>query len=252
MRTKLIENINFERNIDPKDSMNIGLPGIRAMVRMKPGIIYRTEEKRWYYYHFFKNPENNEVYYSFPSGRKVIHAYRFLSKHKPSDFPLNLIPTSKHFDKYLPKLTFVNESINFERGMDPKTSIGVGRIWNMSKEAVAKEIIDTCEKELRDFVQNVHVKTRMKGYKNSFDYIAKAYNERGDINIDPVVENAIEELSGAIDRIIDRYPVKKEMYIGNDITNFFVAGFPPFWTLVSSIAPSLDDRLKESINFERE
>jgi len=120
------ESINFERGIDPKDSMNIGIPGIRAMSKMKPGIIYRTEEKRWYYYFFFKNPQDNEVYYSFSSSREKIHAYRFLSKHKPNDFPLDLIPTGKHFDKYLPKVTFVDESLNFERGKDVKKSMDIG------------------------------------------------------------------------------------------------------------------------------
>ena len=120
------ESVNFERGIDPKDSMNIGIPGIRAMSKMKPGIIYRTEDKRWYYYFFFKNPQDNEVYYSFSSSREKIHAYRFLSKHKPNDFPLDLIPTGKHFDKYLPKVTFVDESLNFERGKDVKKSMDIG------------------------------------------------------------------------------------------------------------------------------
>jgi hypothetical protein len=260
VKAKLVEHINFERGIDPKDAMDIGLPYIRAISKMKPGVVYKSEDgTKWDYSMFFKNPKDNEIYYTFTTSRKVNNAYRFLDKHQKRSFPLNLVPLNKHFDKFIKKLTFTNESVNFERGIDPKTSMGVGRIWGMSKREVAKEIINTCEKELEDFIQTVNAKARMEGFKNSFDYIAKAYNERGDINTLPSVENAIEELTGGIDKILSLYPVKEERervsssktIIGNDITNFFVAGEPPYGTLITQISASLDDRLKESVNFER-
>ena len=50
MRAKLIlENINFERGIDPRDAMDIGLPAVRAASKMIPGVIYLSNVSRWDY-----------------------------------------------------------------------------------------------------------------------------------------------------------------------------------------------------------
>ncbi len=267
MRTKLIENINFERNIDPKDSMNIGLPGIRAMVRMKPGIIYRTEEKRWYYYHFFKNPENNEVYYSFPSGRKVIHAYRFLSKHKPSDFPLNLIPTSKHFDKYLPKITFVNESINFERGGDPKDTIQIGRkhIWNMSSREMAEHIMDDISNKVRPILNRIDAAIKEAGFESQRtyqDYIYDYFDNHDEFpKVSQEIDDAEQELEETIKNECLKYPVKpganpnnKVPYMEGLVSDLFTLMLEggPHGTYVQMIMSKLDPSyLKESMDFKR-
>jgi hypothetical protein len=258
VKAKLIsEALDFERGVDPKDSMKIGLVGKRAMDKMIPGVLYYSNMPRWDYYWWYKDPKDNKIYRAFilkRDGGYKVSEWGFNWYENEESFPLDLVPTKKRFNNFYKKINTVdrvNESLNFERGIDPKTSIGVGRLWNMTKEAVAKEIINTCETELEDLIQTVHAKARMEGFKNSFDYIEKAYNERGDINTLPSVENAIEEVTKGIEEILERYPIKDKERVKNDITNFFVAGEPPFWTLIASIAPWLDDRLKESINFER-
>jgi len=257
MRAKLI---NFERGIDPKDSMNIGLPGIRAMSKMKPGVIYRTEEKRWYYYFFFKNPENNEIYYSFSSSRKVIHAYRFLSKHKPSDFPLDLTPTGKHFDKFLPKLTFVDESINFERGIEPKDSMRVGRKWkwDMTAEELAEHILDVVSEKARPILSKIEAAVKAAGYENLKtyqDYIYDYFDNHDEFaHASKEIDDAEQELEETIAAEVEQFPIKdeeaKKDLIGDLFTLMLEGG--PHGTYVDMIKQKLDPAyLKESVNFER-
>lgn len=153
------------------------------------------------------------------------------------------------------KARFIYESLDFERGLDPKKSMSIGRHWSKTKREIANEIIRRCESELEDVINNVHAKAKMKGYKNSFDYIEQAYGmELKNIKKDPVIENAIEEVTVGINKILEEYPVfepDKNDSLMNDITNFFTAGEPPFGTLMTIIEATLDPQLKESVNFER-
>lgn len=153
------------------------------------------------------------------------------------------------------KAKFIYEALNFERGMDPKKSMSIGQHWNKTKREIANEIIRRCESELESIIQNVHAVAKMKGYKNSFDYIEKAYGEGpGNINKDPVIENAIEDVAIGINKILEEYPVfepDKNDSLMNDITNFFTAGEPPFGTLMTMVEAALDPRLKESVTFKR-
>jgi len=151
------------------------------------------------------------------------------------------------------KARFIYEALEFERGLDPKKSMSIGRYWSKTKREIATEIIKRCETELEDAIHDVHAKARMQGYKDSYDYIAKAYNERGGQNLDMVVENVIGDLAAEIKKILEEYPIQagREDNVTGELTNFFVAGEPPFGTLVSLIEGHLDQKLKESVYFER-
>jgi len=153
------------------------------------------------------------------------------------------------------KAKFIYEALDFERGLDPKKSMSIGRYWSKTKREIASEIIKRCETELESIIQNVHAVARMKGYKNSFDYIEKAYGmENSNIAKDPVIENAIEDVAMGINNILKEYPIfepDKNDSLMNDITNFFTAGEPPFRTLMTIIEATLDPQLKESVKFQR-
>jgi len=139
MRAKQIyEAVNFNRGMDPKRSMEIGLSPERIFKEIKPGDIFRLIKSikdfgyRAGLYVGVVTVESEgynkvRVYahtaYSLKELKeKMISNGKFYNWGTPWGWPFDF------FKEYLEKVGTANlkESVNFERGKDPKTSMNIG------------------------------------------------------------------------------------------------------------------------------
>ena len=150
-------------------------------------------------------------------------------------------------------MKIVRENINFERGLDPKKAIGIGKYWAKTKGEIAKEIFNACEIRAKKFINDVHKEAKKAGYADSFDYAQKIYQEEEDESLKKIykVEDKIEILTAEIKKILQEYPIMKDRSLEIDLSNFFVVGEPPPGTMLTIIEDALDPRLNESVYFER-
>ena len=258
MRAKLIlENINFERGIDPKDAMDIGRPEIRAASKMIPGVLYKSNIPRWDYLWWYKNPKDNKIYRSF--GTIWGGWYKAKLVDLEDDFPLDLEPTKKHFDKFIAKVNKIEESQNFERGIEPKDSMRVGRKWkwDMTAEELAAYIIDETMKKANPINRKIENAVKKAGYLSTKEYnefMSLYFDEHDEFpHVSEEIDDAEQELEKIIASEVEKYPIKisdKENLIGKLFTLNIEGG--PYRTYLDMVKQSLDPTyLKESINFER-
>lgn len=151
------ESINFERGRDPRDSMNIGLPIIRILNRLKipePELSKLVKKIKSLPPEFFLMGRGDssitdiKKYKELTSSEKKSLAIWYASslerddKYKTSpgfiwikvkyNFSTDEIEEWMDIDKFSRLLSgklrrkFLQESINFERGLEPKTAAGIG------------------------------------------------------------------------------------------------------------------------------
>jgi hypothetical protein len=116
------ENLDFERGLDPKKSIGLGYVNIHTdddMLKVFPRAV--SEESNW---------DKGELW-NLGNGLKAIAKFQIIHKGKSgttysSDFDIDEI-----FQEYPKKIIWKNpifENINFERGMEPKQSMNIGKI----------------------------------------------------------------------------------------------------------------------------
>jgi len=273
MKAKFIyEALDFERGIDPKDSMELGRLGKRAMDRMKPGVIYVSSTPRWGYYWFYKDPRDNKIYKAFSLKREggyKVDEWGNNLYNEEKDFPLDLQPTGKHFDKFLAKIVQVNrihEALNFERGGDPKDSIRVGRKWkwDMTGEELSIHIINDIEEKSKPILDRLKKAVKDAGFRSLEEYnnyVLDYYDSHPEsspkdvVHASKEIDNIEGELEELIKEEVEKYPFKqginhKGSVIG-DLFSLMLEG-GAFMTYVDLIKGHLDkEYLKESLDFER-
>lgn len=252
-----IGNINFERGMDPKNAMEIGRPEIRAAKQMISGVLYKSNTPKWYYSWWYKDPRDNKIYYTFEIRRGNIQAH--VAKLNKS-FPLDLEPTKRHFDKFIAKVNKIEESQNFERGIDAKDSIRIGRkhIWNMTAEELANYILDVVTDNVRPKLNKIEAAVKKAGYKDIETYQEYVYLRFDKDDEFPFVskeiDDAEQELEEAIAAEVEQFPTKDEKAKKDLIGDLFTLELEggPHKTYVEMVKQKLDPAyLKESVNFER-
>lgn len=252
------ENINFERGIDPKDAMDIGLPAVRAASRMIPGILYTTRMPKWGYTWWYKDPKNNKIYRAFTLKRDG--GYRVKLADIQDEFPLDLKPTGKHFDKFMAKVNKIEESQNFERGIDSKDSIGIGRkyIWNMTANDMAEHILNVVSDKVRPILNKIEAAVKKAGYKDIEtyqEYVYLRFDEDDEFPfVSKEIDDAEQELEETITAEVENFPIRDEKAKKDLIGDLFTLELEggPHKTYVEMVKQKLDlTYIKESINFER-
>lgn len=275
MKAKFVsESINFERGMDPKDSMEIGRRGKRAMDNMIPGVIYISSMPRWDYYWWFKNPKNNKIYRAFRLKRDDEYKIQpwdnssVVNQLTEEDFPLDLKPTKKHFDKFMARVNSnIDEAQNFERGGDPKDTIQIGRkyIWNMTAEELAEHILEVVSNKVRPILDKIEAAIKEAGFENVETYQNHIYdyfdNHDEFPKVSQKIDDAEQELEEEIRKECLNYPIKtgvnpnnKVSYMESLVSDLFTLMIEggPHGTYVQMIKSKLDPSyLKESINFKR-
>jgi len=137
----LKESLGFERGIDPKKSMSIGIA--QKMKRMLSNIHMEPRMATHDYFSFLGGaPKNENIIYVIKSILwKILYdrktpdeAFKLVCKEwMVSEFDTNLIKEVLKRELSL----YINESINFERGIDPKTSMKIG------DAAILPDLIDS-------------------------------------------------------------------------------------------------------------
>jgi len=268
----IYEALDFERGADPRDSMELGRLGKRAMDRMEPGVIYVSSTPRWGYYWFYKDPRDNKIYKAFSLKREggyKVDEWGNNLYNEETDFPLDLQPTGKHFDKFLAKIVQVNrirESLNFERGGDPKDSIRVGRKWkwDMTAEELSIHIINDIREKSKPIINKITQFAKKAGFKSLEEYneyILDQYDKDPSASPEKVrhvskeINDAEKELDKLIKEEVEKYPFKsginnKGTVIGSLFSLMLEGG--AFMTYVDIIKGYLDkEYLKESSHFLR-
>ena len=137
------EHINFKRGLDPKEAMNIGMSPQVAWKQFKVGDVFQLQEsipglnyKKGLYVFItkfngkgviFKN--NNKKVES-----KIFYHKDFTSLKTLKEFRGNIGRKQweisyEFFEEYFKKIDhiFINETINFERGLNPKAAMKIGQ-----------------------------------------------------------------------------------------------------------------------------
>ena len=133
----LDESLNFERGMDPKESMDIGLEAklkrMISLIHMEPMLAE---------YEYFGSQGNGYAIYALKSVLWDILYYKkdpYIAFKKAVEDWHNTKEQEYLIKKVLKeKLGIsINESLNFERGLDPKKSMGIG------DEAILPNLIDS-------------------------------------------------------------------------------------------------------------
>lgn len=168
MRARLVlENMNFERGIDPREAMSIGNPEARAKTQMKRALEelvkefgnecrYRiVKDKSWDAIkgYFYYDPSDEKWWYPpiifiivyFPDSDQmmVYPAKRWhVDTHNNPEIKYEVKRAEEAKQKIKgwisqnPKAAFdiIDESLNFERGIDPKDSMELGDVEGREKK----------------------------------------------------------------------------------------------------------------------
>jgi len=139
------EKLDFERGMDPKKSMGLGYANIHTyedMLRVFPEAI--EEESFW----------NTGALWDLNNGLKAFVKYQIIKKTKTgitysSDFDVHEVLQVHPFKIVWRRI--VSEAVNFERGIDPKSAMGLGKM-----------------KKIQDWMGEINIKRR--NYKVNPDY----------------------------------------------------------------------------------
>lgn len=158
---KVNENINFERGEDPKVTMDIGLPKCKIC-----GKIFKEEERK------LKSTDDKLV-----CMRCDNIAWEEWKRQR--------------------KEQQVNENINFERGLDPITSMGIGKEWTI------EDLMDIYKELL---IRTIQTEYRKPFIKEIHDFIPSRYRTRvGWGNLDHIMLILDEDEFEKIKNIILKY-----------------------------------------------
>jgi len=162
----------------------------------------------------------------------------------------------------------IKESLDFERGQDPKTSMRIGKYREFkgySAPDVASIIIKELEKYLEPFFHELDTVVERKGYRNIDEYEESIWDEENfeplDDKKDADIELTIREMFDKAEEFVKgKYPVRKpyreKKYlepaesIASTVVDALLNG-APHGTMIDQIARELDVSLFESLDFER-
>jgi len=132
-RTRVSESLDFERGIDPKRSMRIGLPDFKMISYWANKFGFnedgKTEDSDIF---SWSKPGVGSIHYSkWPEGMIIeVGDYMIVSELDADDPDYNHWETSEWTNPETWLHTFgdilINENINFKRGIEPKSSLGLG------------------------------------------------------------------------------------------------------------------------------
>ena len=139
MTTKIQENINFERGQDPKTALGIGL----SYDNLRPGNILSVKkdiDNRRQVGYKIKVKEVTDVEKMIGSqrpGKEIDYVVVDKNGEQISNIQRTWTMGKEWFDEHFDIIGLVKESINFERGQDPKSALGIGiiivnQVWRFS------------------------------------------------------------------------------------------------------------------------
>jgi hypothetical protein len=115
---KIYENIDFQRGKDPKAAMGIGY------FKDKNGRIIEKGSA------VFADPDPNDAFYEFEGTAESFHDEYVTVRDMDDDY----------FDIEPYKLEVLDESVSFERGIDPHKALRIGKYSNDIQEIVSADI----------------------------------------------------------------------------------------------------------------
>lgn len=120
---KIYESLDFERGMDPKEALEIG------HFRDKNGIMIRKGDS------VFADPESGDTFYEFQGTVDSFHDNYVTVRDMEDDY----------FDIEPYKLEVLDESVSFERGVDPKRSIKIGHAGIYPEKTLFLDIYKYCK-----------------------------------------------------------------------------------------------------------
>lgn len=172
----------------------------------------------------FKSDLNRELkefgfqeYLEFP-GRDVgrgskDHWIYYLIKEGKEDMFSEVTGGITSFDARRAQREGLLESAGFERGLDAKDALRVGRKWkwNMSPEELSAEIIMDVETDddFKKIVSLTDREARRRGFEDFDDYWVQAYDEDGNVVPgihDKELEDIADRIWNVLEKILDKYP----------------------------------------------
>ena len=154
------ENINFERGLDPKQSMDIGF--LHKWINLKKGDLFKIKrdfttgsdnrlDDTKHYNTFLKGDyliinDPGQQYEDNNIGFTAFIIYKFRSgggtdRVKSHDDKF-LWGTPLQFEGRLEKVSKIGESQNFERGIDPKDSMKIGRVGERDIKKILDKLVE--------------------------------------------------------------------------------------------------------------
>jgi hypothetical protein len=162
----------------------------------------------------------------------------------------------------------VYENLDFERGKDPKKSIGIGKyrdFYGKTEDQIASKIISDLEYFLDPYFGQLSDLVEEKGYESIEEYSESIWDEAGQEPLpekqDPEIESFINDIFKIAEEFIkEKYPVKKPYRdsrylepaasIASTVINAYIEG-APHGTMLREISKEIDMSLLESLEFER-
>jgi len=270
---KIYESIDFERGIDPKQSMGLGEEGLRhKWSSLQKGDIIRIKKP-------FGVDNENRISrkervmreYTPSESLKVetapqIHddgcisftAYK-VAYNYTSHNDYFIWGTPWDFEEFFEKRTKIKESIDFERGKDPKDALRIGKdyIWDINSDELAKQIIDEVKDLCEPIMDNLLSAVKKAGYEDIEEYLEYSSEYLDTHNKSYIPSKNISDIEDTLEKTIaneiKKYPIKpgEEDGMFSDLFTLTLEG-GPYLTYLDMIRRRLDTRyLKESFDFER-
>jgi len=173
------ENINFERGLDPKQSMNIGY--LHKWINLKKNDIFRI--KRDFttgsdnrlddtkHYNTFKKGDYliiNDPGQQYEDGNIGFTTFIGTDRVRSNDDKF-LWGTPLQFEERLEKVAGMDEAQHFERGIDPKDSMKIGRVGERDIKKTLERLV-----EIRGGKYQIH---HEKKYTEGLYYMGPGYDK---------------------------------------------------------------------------
>jgi len=225
------ESLDFERGLDPKDSMGLGREALKLSKYEKLNADFERDFNGFYYRETpdivrywgkeVKTVDYVKVKWSSPETKKKIKEW--FKKYHPDFRVLSLKKNwspmgSEYYLNFEWIPNSIKESLDFERGKDPKKSMGIGR------EFYSKEIYDQFIKDLKiafpDLQTTFLKEDPVEGY-----YI--------ELPLDPYSEEGMNLLDRITRKVIrEKYKGKLVFVTENFLEKYYKGEFPdesPFY-----------------------
>jgi hypothetical protein len=166
------ENINFERGLDPKHSMEIGF--MHKGLNLKKGDIFKIKKdfKTNSHNQLIDGPSYNKKFYKGDyliiddpgqkhDGHTTISFTAYIGTNRiRSNHDYFMWGTPAQFEERLEKIDRIEEAQNFERGMNPKKSMEIGQ------EVLDRKFIEETDWGLAPgFIKEYEIGELIKNYK---------------------------------------------------------------------------------------
>jgi len=168
------ENIEFERGLEPKDAMNIGNPAVRLASELgldMPELRSLWDNLEADYDSFEDFKKDNEDLYKYPSNWNIdknsnYYEITIWAYHNPEDaFRISQLKKNDVYEIF--------ENIEFERGLEPRNAMDIGRMKEIIEERIHKLLL--LDRESNYIINNIY--TNNDGSKMTFvcDYTPGEY-----------------------------------------------------------------------------